>query len=55
MARFDDGWETSYVSDYQKDDRQANGMGEGGGRVVRDKERKYQGDLGGVAPWDKIW
>ena len=56
MARFDDGWETSYVADYQKDDRAEKG-GEinGGGKVVREKPPTYDSGVGGVAPWDKIW
>ncbi|GMH69667.1 hypothetical protein TL16_g05214 [Triparma laevis f. inornata] len=56
MARFDDGWETSYVADYQKDDRkEKGGVGDGGGKVVRDKPPAYDSGLGGVAPWDKVW
>ena len=46
MARFDDGWETSYVSDYQKDDRAANGMTAGGkvrlSKAVKNEMMSFQ-------------
>ena len=55
MKRFDDGWETSYVSDYQREERENRGVEEGGGKVVRDKGQESVPKDFNVAPWDKIW
>ena len=50
MARFDGDWETSYVADYQRDDRMARKDKGGAQKKVYDT-----GLSNGDAPWDKVW
>jgi ferredoxin len=63
MARFDDGWETAYVSDSMKGDKDGNDRKrgrappKGGYEAKKDVSRRQPQATGGrnVAPWDKLW
>ena len=55
MKRFDDGWETAYVADYQKENKVRKQKGAGAWSEPAEDDNAISLNHLNEAPWDKLW